>query len=410
MTTPDDADSVLTPDVDPTARARPVEPGAPVPDLAKTAEAIARPRNRSVGITVLTVLALLYTLYFARTFLIPVVFALLLNFLLSPAIRALGRWHVRAPIAAAFVVLGLVGAMAGAGYALAQPAQRWAVTAPASLRRAEGKLRAIFAPVQKVQETADEVQKAAGGAVGGAGDDASTLIVREERSLAARLFGTTERIITGTIEVLILLYFLLAGGDLFLQKLIKVLPKPEDKRRAVEVARATEAAVSRFLSTALMVNVTEGLIVGTILWALGVPGAPAFGAMVALLLFIPFLGAATSIVVLAVTGVTTFDSIGRALLVPGAFVLVNTVQANIVSPMLQGHRLTLNPVAIFLGLTFFYFIWGIPGAFLAVPMLASFKILCDYVPSLAAVGEFLRERDDEERRRTVRVGEAVRAR
>src|SRR4029434_1484511 len=99
---------------------------------------------------------------------------------------------------------------------------------------------------------------------------------------------------------------------------------------------------------------------------------------------------------------TQFDGVGHALLVPASFLAVNLIQANIVWPLLLGHRLTLNPVAIFVGLTFFFWIWGVPGAFLAVPLLATFKILCDHISSLAAIGEFLGQRDDNERRVTQR--------
>ena len=394
-------DSVLEPDVDPSAVATPAEPGDPAPNIEKTSDAMARPRNRSAEITLLTVLAVLYTLYFARGFLLPIAFALLLNFLLSPLIRTFARIHVRPPLGGAIVVFGLIGAIGGGSYALAGPAQRWALTAPASLQRAESKLKEIFRPVQQVQRTAEQVQKAAG-AVGGGQSSAQQVVVREAPSFASRLYGTTERIAAGTLEVMILLYFLLAGGDLFLQKLIKVLPHFEDKVKAVEIARATESAVSAYLTTTLLVNVAEGIVVAIILWLLGMPNAALWGAMIVLLEFVPYIGAATAVVVLGIAGLTAFDSIGRALMIPGSFLLVNIVQANIVTPMLQGHRLTLNPVAIFVGLAFFFFIWGIPGAFLAVPLLATLKILCDHIESLAAVGEFLGERDEDERRRVVR--------
>ena len=129
-------DSTLTPDVDANANAKPVQPGAPKPDLERTAEAISGNRGRSIEITVLTALALLYTLYFAREFLVPIAFALMLNFLLSPLIRRLLRWHIKPPVSAAFVVLLLVAAVAEGAYQLAGPAQRWAVTAPESFARA----------------------------------------------------------------------------------------------------------------------------------------------------------------------------------------------------------------------------------------------------------------------------------
>jgi predicted PurR-regulated permease PerM len=220
--------------------------------------------------------------------------------------------------------------------------------------------------------------------------------------LGQRLVGNAERLVTAFLEIMILLFFLLAGGDLFLQKLIKVLPQLGDRMKAVEVARATEAAVSAYLTTALLVYIGEGIIVALLLWLLGMPSPMFWGLMVAVLEFIPYLGAAVLVAVLAIAGLTEFDSVGHALLVPASFLAVNIIQANIVWPVLIGHRLTLNPVAIFVGLTFFFWIWGVPGAFIAVPLLATFKILCDHIASLAAVGEFLGERDENERRVVVR--------
>jgi predicted PurR-regulated permease PerM len=398
--------SVLEPDVDLSARAEPAAPGQPQPDLERTGEALTADRVRSAALTTLAVLALLYTLYFARDFLIPIVLAVVLNFLLAPAIRAMARIHIAPPLGAAIVVLGLVGALGAAVYGLAGPAQRWMAEAPADMRRMEGKLRRIARPVQAVQATAEEVQKAAGAIGADTGAQSAptqTVVVREGRSLTSRMFGTTEKIITALIEIIILLYFLLAAGDLFLQKLIKVLPGEEQRTRAVTVARRVESAVSQYLLTALFLNVAEGIVVGALLWAIGVPNAPLWAAVVALLEFIPYLGGATITVVLAIAGLTTFETIPRALMVPGVFVAVNLLWANLVWPMAQGRRLTLNPTAIFISLAFFWFLWGVAGVFLAVPILASFKILCDNLPSLAAVGEFLGERDEEERRRLVRV-------
>jgi predicted PurR-regulated permease PerM len=89
-------------------------------------------------------------------------------------------------------------------------------------------------------------------------------------------------------------------------------------------------------------------------------------------------------------------------MIPGAYLAINLLQSNLVTPMMLGHRLTLNPVAIFIGLAFFFWIWGVPGAFLAVPILATTKIVCDNIESLTAIGEFLGQRDEDERRVTAR--------
>ncbi len=396
-----DPGSVLAPDVDLNVPAEPAEPGAPTPDLEKTGEALARPAARSAALTIIAVLGVLYTLYFARGFLVPITFALLLNLLLSPALRALARLGLRPPIGAAILVLGLMGLIGGMGYALASPVSRWVAAAPAALTKAEAKIRKIIKPVESVGRTARRVEQAAG-AIGGPAGETESVMVRTEQSLGAKIVGNAERLVTSFLEIMILLFFLLSGGDLFLQKLIKVLPQLGDRVKAVEVARGTEAAVSAYLSTALLLNVAEGVVVALLLWALDMPSPLFWGLLVAVLEFVPYLGAAVLVAILTLAGLTEFDSVGRALMIPASFLAVNLFWANILWPTLLGHRLTLNPVAIFIGLTFFFWIWGVPGAFLAVPVLATFKILCDHITSLAAVGEFLGERDEKERRVVVR--------
>jgi predicted PurR-regulated permease PerM len=393
--------SSLTPVVDSTASAPPVDASAPAPDIGRTVAAAAAPRARSIEATILTALALLYSLYLAREFLIPIAFALLLNFLLSPLVRRLLRWGINPPISAALVVVILVGAVAEGIYQLSGPAQRWAVTAPQSFSRAEHKLRTIIRPVQQVTKNVERAADAVSSST--PSGTAPSVVVQTGPSVSSRLFGTTQRIVAGLLEIFILLYFLLAGGDLFLQKLIKVLPHFSDKVKAVEIARATEAAVSAYLSTAFLVNIVEGAVVAGVLWLLGMPNVLLWGTLVACLEFVPYLGALTAVIIFTVAGLTTFNEVGRALLIPGSFLAINLLQANVVTPLLLGHRLTLNPVAIFVGLSFFFWIWGVPGAFLAVPLLASFKIFCDHIESLAAIGEFLGQRDEEERRATARL-------
>jgi predicted PurR-regulated permease PerM len=370
----------------------PPRPQEPPPEIGQPANAAETPSALAISVVVLAVLATLYTMYFAREFFVPIVFAVLLNFLLSPVIRVLHRIKIPPPAAAGLVVLLLVGGVAGGVYALAGPAQTLANSAPETLGRANTKLRALF--LARFQKATSQVERAAstlGDPV--TGRPPRQLVVSTTPTIGSRILGTTQILVAGVIEIAVLLYFLLAGGDLFLQKFIKMLPTLRDKRRAVNVARAIETAVSAYLSTALFVNLAEGVVVGLCLWALGMPTPALWGAMIVMVEFIPYLGALTGVVVLALAGLANFDSVGHALLIPGSYLAINLIQANLVTPMLLGHRLTLNPVAIFVGLTFFFWIWGVAGAFLAVPLLATLKIVCDHIGPLAALGEFLGERD-----------------
>ena len=389
-------DSVLKPDVDPTAHATPVDPAAPRPDLSRTEKAIESPKARSVGVTTLTVLALMYTLYFARPFLLPLAFALLLSFLFSPVVRALARWRIRPPLGAGIVVLALLGGLVLSAYELAGPVQSWARKAPETVSIAQTKIRALLRPIERASK---QIETAT---AGGAPTTPRREVVVREESTVSKIVGMTQHFFATSLEVVILLYFLLASGDLFLQKLIKVLPTLSDKRKAVEIARQTEASISTYLLTTALMNVGEGIVVAFAMYLLGMPNPILWGAMVVLLEFIPYLGVAIAVVVLGIAAITVFDTVGQAMLVPGAYLLINAIQANLVSHMLMGHRLKLNPVALLVGLAFWFWIWGIPGAFIAVPLLATFKIFCDHIQSLAAVGEFLGMRDDDERRATVR--------
>jgi len=391
--------SVLEPQVEEHADATPVEPGAPRPDIARTANALGTVRARSLGITVLSILALLYTLFFARDFLLPVVIAVLLDLLFSPVVRALTRVGIGAPLGAALVVVGMLAVVGLGVYELSTPVQRWANNAPATLATAEAKMKKLLKPLERVRQTAEQVETATSG---GPPTQAQEVVVRGP-GLMARVFGTTQRFFTGAVEVIILLYFLLAAGDLFLQKLVKVLPQLHDKRAAVAIARKAEASISLYLITALAMNVVEGIVVATALYFLGMPNALLWGALVAVLEFVPYLGATVMTLILAIAALTTFDSVGRALLMPATFVVINLIQAQLIAPVLFSRRLTLNPVALFVGLAFWWWIWGVPGAFIAVPLLATFKIFCDHIDALAPIGEFLGQRDSEERRETVRL-------
>ena len=208
------------------------------------------------------------------------------------------------------------------------------------------------------------------------------------------MFGGTGALLSGTVVVGVLLYFLLASGDLFLRKLINVLPTLSDKKRAVEMAREMEKQVSTYLFTVTLINIGVGVAVGTGVALLGMPNPMLWGALACVLTYVPYLGAAVGIGVLALASVLTFDDLGHALAVPAVYVVVSFLEGNFVTPAVLGRRLILNPVVIFIGLLFWFFLWGIPGALLAVPTIVIFKIVCDHVEGLATIGEFFGPKDE----------------
>jgi predicted PurR-regulated permease PerM len=385
MSAPNEGRSPFQPDVGEADADRAEEQPIAQPDLRKTGEALREGIEiRSLAITGLFIFALFYTLYFGKAFFLPIVLAVLLDFLLSPLLRTLKRAHIPEPLGAALVILALLGAAGGAVYGLSGPAKEWVAKLPSSVREAETRLAKLRKPVEQVSKTAEQVEQ-----VTKMDNSKAPEVVVKGPSLTERLFGTTQTILAGLLEVIILLYFLLAAGDLFLQKLIKVLPQLRDKKKAVAIARETEASISTYLVTVTLVNVGLGLAVAAVMYLVGMPNPLLWGALAGLAEFVPYLGATALVAVLGLAGLVTFDQLGHALLVPGAYLAVNLLQSQFITPLVLGHRLTLNPVAIFVGLVFWWWIWGVPGAFIAVPLLATFKIFCDHIKALAPIGEFL---------------------
>jgi predicted PurR-regulated permease PerM len=373
------------------------------PDPEGTAAKLDTQRVLSWSMMVVAVLALIYAAEAAREFLLPIVFAILLNFLLSPLVRALKRLKVPTPAGAGIVVLGMLGLFAFGIYELTGPVQRWAAAAPQTLAVAQQEIKELIVPLQRASRTAQNVASAASAT---ATTDTSragpTEVVVQGPTFISRAFGTTRSIAAGTLEVLVLLYFLLAGGELFLQKLVKVLPNLTDKKKAVQIARETEASISSYLLTMFFVALGEAVVVTGVMHLWDMPNPLLWGILVLFFEFIPYIGALVLTILLALGAIVAFDDVTHTIGVPASYLLINLIQGNLISPLVLGNRLSLNPVALIIGLAFWFTIWGLPGAFMAVPIMAAFKILCDNVESLAAVGEFLGGRDEAERRTAVR--------
>jgi predicted PurR-regulated permease PerM len=206
-----------------------------------------------------------------------------------------------------------------------------------------------------------------------------------------RVLGTTTSLVGGITEVLVLLLLLLASGDLFYRKLLKVMPRRQDKREAAEVVQEAQSVVFRYVAVTAMINLAQGAVVAVVLWFLGMPNPVLWGLATFVLEFIPYLGATIMICLLSVVAFASFDEAWRIAAAPGSYLLITTLQNNIVSPVAYGDRLKLNPVAVLIGVLFWWFIWGIGGAFLAVPIIATVRIISAHTRSFHALAEFLGE-------------------
>lgn len=347
----------------------------------------APPRAATVALVGLFVIALFVILYIAQAFVLPIAFAMSLASLLSPTVRALRRVGLPAPLGAALVVLGVLAALGAGFYALATPAAMWVERFPESLRIIERRIANIRTPVEAVRRAAEEVEKIT------TGDpvDQHTPVVQVKRHDAMNtLVSGTHTVLAGMSLAILALYCFLAWGNLLLRKVLHILPTLPDKRRAVEIARETEQQVSRYLFTVTLINVLLGAVLGCGFWLLGVPNPVLWAVMAFALNFVPYLGPLTGIIILSVVAVVTFPSLTQALLVPAFYFLLHNVETNIVTPLMLVRQLTLNPLVMFFWLSLWFWLWGIPGALLAVPMLQTLKIVCENVPQLAPVGQLLR--------------------
>lgn len=340
----------------------------------------------AVSTTGLFLLATFYTLYVGKSFFLPIFVAILLNFLLTPAVRGLKRIGVAAPAGAAIILVLFFSVVGYGTYRVWTPAMDWLERAPHSLAHAEQHLRSLREPVETIREAGEQVEAIASGDDGSSRQEETE---SEEPGLSEQILDQARFFVVGATVSIFLLYFLLALDDLFLRKLTGVLPRMSQRRKAVLIARATERDLSRYVLVRTVTNVGFGAAVGVAMWLIGMPNPVLWGIVAGILNYVPYLGGFVGYLIVGMVALTTFDSTAQVLLAPGIYLVLNVVEANLVTPAILGRELRLNPVMIFTWLIFWGWIWGIPGALLAIPLLAMTKIVADNVETLAPLGTFL---------------------
>ena len=338
----------------------------------------------SIALKGLLIITLFYTLYFARALVLPLILASLLTFLLRPVVRTLKRLRIPEWAGAALVLLVLLGIGSYGLLRLSRPAAEWVGKVPESLGKIELKVSVLHKPLETLNRTAEELKK-----IARMGEEKKLEVEIKRPALADTVFTSTQEFLAKASVIVILLYFLLASGDLFLNKTVKVFPGLDRKKEIVKIIRALEHQISRYLFTVMVINIFMGVFLGVSMYLIGMPNAILWGVMAGFLVFLPYLGPLIGIAIVTLVASLTFDSLGRIVLAPAIYLALEAIQGQIVTPMVLGLRLALNPVAIFVWLIFWGWMWGIVGALLAVPMLTVFKILCDHIPRLAPIGEFL---------------------
>lgn len=243
------------------------------------------------------------------------------------------------------------------------------------------KLRDLKRPVEQVKEASDRVEKLAR-----AGESASTAparnVVVKPSGILEQIFGTMQTVLIQLCSTLVLLFFLIAAGDMFKIKFVQALRRYSDKKRTVCIWRDVENNVSIYILTIALINTCVGIAIALGLHAIGLPNALLWGAMALLLNFIPYLGALVGLAVITAVSIITFDSLGTAIMAPAIYASCNLIESQLVTPAVLGRRLSLNPVFVFISVIFWGWLWGMPGATMAVPLLIIVHVLCSHIPAV----------------------------
>jgi predicted PurR-regulated permease PerM len=323
-------------------------------------------------------LAVIYTLALAQKFLVPVTLAVLLSLVLAPVVRWLERFHVPRTLGAGFIVLMLLSALSYGLASSVEPVSNWFEHAPRILRQIEQKVYPIKKTVEEVSKTAEQVDRIA---------SISTTQTVEVKGISFRdvLYANARGLITGTVMTALLLYFLLAWGRFMLMRVIGLLDEHDRRQRYLELSSILEGEVSKYLFTITLINFVLGTVVAAALYAFGMPNPLLWGAVAALLNYIPYLGGMVTASLLGVTALLTFEGLSLPALVVAAFAGLTILEGQILTPLVLGRRLALNPLVVFLSVVFWFWLWGVMGALMAVPMLITLKLIGDRVEAMRPI-------------------------
>jgi predicted PurR-regulated permease PerM len=317
---------------------------------------------------VLTLIAV-YILWFAKALLLPIFLALLFSVLLRPLVRGLKQLMVPETLGAAIVVVLALVLAGSAMVQVAAPAGDWVARAPYLRAELKSKISTLRAPLDKAQQVADTVEEVAAG-----GESEKPSVVVEGPGLLQQLFVGARTALVIVVVVVVLVYFLLARGSRTAERVLATLRDPEQRVIWAGVLEDIQAHMARYLLILAGINCVLGSLTAVAMWALGMPNPLLWGVLAGLLNFIPYAGALITLVVIGMVSILTFDQWLAIALPPMVFALLTGLEGQVVTPLIIGRRLTLNPVAVFVSILFWGWLWGLAGMLLAVPILASAKI------------------------------------
>ncbi|HQZ31886.1 MAG TPA: AI-2E family transporter [Arenimonas sp.] len=366
--TPDAAAPAAAPE-DPTTAAR---PETPAQAASSHAARLAAMRSNSRLLWALVIIVGLYTCYFASSLILPLVMAAFFAMLLSPLInRAPLRWLPRG-LAALMLVSALVGSLGAVAVFVARPASEWARNTPFLLREAAPKIKAMIEPIRDARRASESFDEFTGG-------DASAgerIVVRPP---TADLLSATPRVLGSVLAVLLLTFAFLVYGDDVLNKLLRLRRTRAQKRLTADIVQHIQSDLSRYVLTISATSAVLGGVTALYLWYLGVEDPLLWGVLAAALNLTPFVGPLLMAMLLSLVGLSQFDTLGAALLPAAGFLVLHALESNLLTPMVLGRTMRINPLAIILWLLLWGWLWGVVGLLVAVPMLVCLKIVASRV-------------------------------
>ena len=332
-------------------------------------------------------------LYFGHVAFIPVALALLISLILSGPVEMLHDRRVPRSVSAAVIVAAILGLMVAMVNFMSEPAQQWFAAAPHTVRLIERKIR----PFEQLMARIGELRNSAGN-IGSAPQPAQTApapaATAPQQSAPSTLLDGARAFALSCVTIIILTLFLLAGGPPMLARMTGALASDLKSAHILNVIEMVRSEVGRFYVTTALINVGLGVVTTLAMMLCGMPTPFLWGTMAAILNFIPYAGATTSLIVMTVVAIISFDGLGHAFAVAGSYLAIATVEGQFVQPLLVGRRLQLNPMLVFLALWFGGFFWGIAGIILATPTLVALKVVATHAAGGKQLLEFLSPHHD----------------
>ncbi len=344
----------------------------------------------------------------ARDFLMPVTMAILLFFVFTPLRRFNERRGIPDVVTAAIVTLGILIAVTVFAYTASGPINRAAENIPTISAQLEQKFQRVRESMREFQQAAKKIDDVQATEDEDAAAQPTIRVEEDGDSTFETVLKLTPQLLGQVLFTLILMFFMIASGDLLYLKIVQSFDSMREKRSAYLALREIEDSLGSYLGAITIINACLGLAVGLAMWAWGMPGAVLFGLGAFVLNFIPYLGAIAGVTIAAIVALVMLPGLFWPAMVAGTYLALTALEGQLITPYFVSRRLQMNTVVVFLAVALWAWLWSVLGMVIAVPVLVVLRVLADHVPGWEKFGNFLAgedppaiEDDDEEEAREI---------